>query len=265
MHKTFAIQALFTFALLGNLGASKLSPDYFNSYSNPLVHTWSLAIEEQFYLLVPVMIIVIRMASRFWECHQQKIILYFLLFLAVVSLMKFVYSDLIYSFVVGETTLENMKDNYYSLSHRFWQLMVGGLVALLGSRVKKNSSSTSELISIGLLLSIAAILFFPLALNTTVATIYVTFASGLLLQLRIKKQISPRWLWRLGRWVGDISYPLYLLHVPIIFLAKFSPILMVGDGVSREIPVIVCVPVIFVFASIVHIRVEKRYRVANDK
>ncbi len=47
-------QGIATIFALGNLGAYKFSGDYFLPNPNPLVHTWSLAIEEQIYLFLPL-------------------------------------------------------------------------------------------------------------------------------------------------------------------------------------------------------------------
>ena len=59
-HQRFARQGIATLLLVGNAGAYKYSwGDYFASNPNPLVHTWSLSVEEQIYIFLPLILIVI--------------------------------------------------------------------------------------------------------------------------------------------------------------------------------------------------------------
>ena len=58
-HQRFAKQGIATLLLLGNFGAYKYSGDYFSPTPNPLVHTWSLSVEEQIYILLPLILMLI--------------------------------------------------------------------------------------------------------------------------------------------------------------------------------------------------------------
>jgi len=49
-HTSFSLQGIATIFLVGNLGALKLNGDYFRPDPNPLLHTWSLSVEEQIYI-----------------------------------------------------------------------------------------------------------------------------------------------------------------------------------------------------------------------
>lgn len=55
-HGMFAKQGIAQYFLLGNFSAFWFEPDYFNSGDNPLIHTWSLSVEEQIYIFVPLML-----------------------------------------------------------------------------------------------------------------------------------------------------------------------------------------------------------------
>ena len=58
-HERFARQGIATLLLIGNLGAYRYSGDYFSSNPNPLVHTWSLSVEEQIYIFLPILLILL--------------------------------------------------------------------------------------------------------------------------------------------------------------------------------------------------------------
>ena len=53
-HQRFARQGMATLLLVGNFGATRYSGDYFSPNPNPLVHTWSLSVEEQIYIFLPL-------------------------------------------------------------------------------------------------------------------------------------------------------------------------------------------------------------------
>ena len=59
IHERFARQGIATLLLIGNLGAYRYSGDYFSSNPNPLVHTWSLSVEEQIYIFLPILLILL--------------------------------------------------------------------------------------------------------------------------------------------------------------------------------------------------------------
>jgi len=58
-HQRFARQGIATLLLLGNVGAYKYSGGYFSPNPNPLVHTWSLSVEMQIYIFLPLFLMLI--------------------------------------------------------------------------------------------------------------------------------------------------------------------------------------------------------------
>ena len=65
-HSKFAKQGIASLFLLGNFGAFKYSGDYFSPNPNALVHLWSLSVEEQIYLLIPVILFIIALTLPNW-------------------------------------------------------------------------------------------------------------------------------------------------------------------------------------------------------
>ena len=58
-HERYASQGIATLLVLGNFGAYRYSGDYFSPNPNPLIHTWSLSVEEQIYIFLPLILMLI--------------------------------------------------------------------------------------------------------------------------------------------------------------------------------------------------------------
>ncbi len=87
--------------------------DYFNSEleNSPLLHTWSLSVEEQFYIFLPLLMLLI-------FCKFRKLFVPLLCVIACIS------------FLASELLLDEYRTASFFLSPtRFWQFMLGGLVA----------------------------------------------------------------------------------------------------------------------------------------
>lgn len=170
----------------------------------PLLHTWSLGVEEQFYLLYPVFLIVVR---RF----------------APARLKPALWLVLLASLVVGWAQFPSGAFAFYMLPSRAWELALGGLVALGGFPVVRSAAARGALAGLGLAL-IGAGLFVitpemafpvPWALLPCIGTaLLIAYgeASGTARLL----SLAPM------RFVGDISYSLYLWHWPVMSLWRFQ-------------------------------------------
>ena len=164
-----------------------------------LLHTWSLSVEWQFYLLLPFLI------SAVYKTKKS----YWLLFLFVALIFfSFAYS-------ISSNHPENV---YYSLLSRAWEMLLGGLVYLLPSlpltyRSRKLYMITVILLWIVLLLS--TILIGSQTVWPNYLTIAPVFATALLIWLNSNVRlfsIAPI------RYIGDVSYSLYLWHWPVAVL-----------------------------------------------
>ncbi len=178
-----------------------LTSDYFAAASDakPLVHTWSLAVEEQFYLLYPLLLWSLRGVSR----HRLAWIL------GGLALVSFA--------VGGWLAMYQPSAGFFLLPARVWELSLGALVALgavptIARRWMRHGLCLSAIAVIaGCCVAISGGWPFPVpfALPPAVAAA-VLIAYG---------RDGPS-AWLLGarplRWIGLISYPAYLWHRPII-------------------------------------------------
>jgi peptidoglycan/LPS O-acetylase OafA/YrhL len=194
---------------------------YFDADANrkPLLHLWSLAVEEQFYLLWPIIIGV------FYKNVDRHYVFVGLIALIAMSFLLNIY------IVESSPTAA-----FYSPLSRFWELLIGGLISLpVIAKSEFLNSSKRYLSAIGVgFLSIAVLLIDDKSLYPGFAALLPTAGTALIIlggaQSAINRYIlSVRYL----VWIGLISYPLYLWHWPLLSFARIAE----GQELAREIRV----------------------------
>lgn len=186
---------------------------YFDNASEtkPLLHLWSLAIEEQFYILWPLLL---------WIGWKYK--LNWLVLCAVVAVISFALN--IYGIQDDKVAV------FYSLQTRAWELLVGAFVAYLminaGSCYKTNKFATDRLRNIcaasgALLLSVGMIFISKNDLFPGYYALLPTFGTALIIFSGPKTWLSQTVLSnRVLVQIGLISFPLYLWHWPLLSFAR---------------------------------------------
>ncbi|NDW01732.1 acyltransferase family protein [Salipiger sp. PrR002] len=168
-------------------------------YDQPLLHTWSLAIEEQFYIFFPPLMLAI--AALRWRPALP---------IAVLTLLSLCLS--------GLTTEARPAMGYYLLPWRAWELGLGALVALLPlrsmGRVPREVMGLAGLVLIGAgVLGFDEATVFPgWAALMPVAGAAMIIAAGGKMNTICDRLLSVRPF----VWTGLISYSLYLWHWPVI-------------------------------------------------
>ena len=172
----------------------------------PLLHTWSLAVEEQYYIIFPILLVL----GVFFI--KKKINITILLFL-ILSLIFAEY----FSF-------RNSNLNFYILPSRAWELLVGSTIVILESKKNfKTSNFTNNIICLlGLIIIFYSFLnFYETIPSPGIKTILPISGTVLILiffkkELLIAKLLANKVI--LG--LGLISYSLYLWHYPIFAFAR---------------------------------------------
>ena len=210
---------LFASIFLANVNLIQQKTDYFSQSisQSPLEHYWSLSVEEQFYLLIPFLIILavsvhgisIGNFKLWWE--RRVFIL-----LGTITLCSFVWSLV--------QTSNNPQSSYFSTLTRAWEIGAGGLLALVTfQRNSELSKKSANFIAISSLLVLITSSFvfdensrFPgyLALVPVCATSILIFVCGTNPLNIISKLLSLRQI----VFIGEISFSLYLWHLPVIVI-----------------------------------------------
>lgn len=217
-----------------------------NDYQNlgatpsPIIHFWSLAVEEQFYLVWPLLILLAARTGR-------KVRVFTVL--ALVTLLSFAFS--LYA------TSKFPIWSFYSLPTRAWELGIGALVVFLQNHHLRfrRFRWTSWLALVPIF--VAAFAFnestpFPgrAALLPTLSAAFLLFMISDLPDL-----FSRILNFRFFHWIGDISYPLYLWHWPALVL----PVYVVNAPLS-VFQRVCSIGLTFALAGLTHRFVENRFR-----
>lgn len=177
---------------------------------NPLLNLWSLAVEVQFYLIVPFLYPLLR--RRKW------------LFLAVffVSLA---------SCLAIQTV--SPKTSFFMMPLRVWEFLIGAWVAWWGSASIQSRAKQYPYISLVLIVALVVSLFMlKLKPESTGTILYghpafpalvVTLLTGLLITFGIHQRLTGNAVGRFITKTGDYSYSIYLVHFPLIVLFNYVP------------------------------------------
>ena len=174
------------------------SVSYFDPGIQPLLHTWSLAVEEQYYVFFPLLLLVLRRRAK-WIAPALWTV--FTLSLAV------------------SITLVAVKPAmaFYLLPSRAWELMLGGLLALgqfRGPQTDRQGKVASVIGWIAILVPVFT--YSPATAFPGIAALPPAIGAGLLIWGR-GWGLSSRPMVA----IGLLSYSLYLWHLPVIDFAKY--------------------------------------------
>ena len=220
---------------------------YFNGVTifKPLIHLWSLGIEEQFYIVWPVL------AWSFWKARGSFLAL--TLMIATASFVANVY------FIDADPT-----GVFYSPLTRAWELMVGSAMAYVGLHFRDTLPSPSS--SVRSLLSIAAMLLLGYSLTHADEGKFPGFwalapVTGAILLIAtgpdavVNRQVlSSRPLVLIGK----ISFPLYLWHWPLLSLLRIVNIASPAPVARLE-----AIIVAFILSLLTYVSIEKPIRLSR--
>lgn len=218
-----------------------------SSETKPLLHLWSLGVEEQFYALVPVVFLYI-----YRKCISITLIL------SVLAIASF-------SINIVLTNVSSTA-NFYSPISRMFEFLAGSLLAAYMLRNKQDVSDTSYVpiysALVGIVLIGAAVFG---GIDTLQFPGYVVLApvvgAVLLIHSGSRNAISRYLLAnRVAVFIGLISYPLYLWHWPLLAFAR----VVYGDNPSGVIRLAMAGFAV-VLSVLVYIYIEKPIRASKGR
>jgi len=210
----------------------------------PLLHLWSLAVEEQFYIVLPLLLLLL------WKYKLP--IAWVLLTLAAASLL--------WSFSTNQASSAR---NFYFTHIRTWELLAGALLARghLSGVLKTSPRSGLWLAMSGtILLALSFTLLGEHHIFPGWRAIFPVLGTILLVAAGSENSISRR-LYSAPPliWIGLISYPLYLFHWPILSFAR----IVKGPELSSRLTLAALALSLFL-ASATYYFVERKWRHARS-
>ena len=180
-----------------------------DSILQPFLHTWSLSVEEQFYIIFPIIIFCIFKYFRF-------------------SIKYFLFLGIIISLIIADyNSRKYVSSNFYFIYSRMWELLIGSLIAyyeIKKFKYIKNSYINDFLAFIGLSLIVFSIINFNDNMrHPSMITLFPVIGTGLIIWCSNKNGIINKFLsTKILVGTGLISYSLYLWHYPIFAFIRIT-------------------------------------------
>lgn len=170
---------------------------------NPLLHTWSLSIEMQFYIFLPFII-------YFFRKHLVKVFIIIIVFFTI--------------YATYQIEFQNLKtEMYFSLLSRIPEFLIGGVYALIFKKGIDIQRKYNTLLSFGslLILLICSVFITEESHFPGILALIPCIASANLLVLK-NNALSDFLSTKTLVYIGELSYSLYLWHFPIMAFLRYK-------------------------------------------
>jgi len=218
------------------------SADYWavkNDYK-PLMHTWSLGIEEQFYLLYPFLFFI-------FKGNRKKYILTILVLLSMISLVLFLLSG-------------NVPAKFYFLHFRFFELAVGGICAIYFTNRSISDLLKSKTILLACLVLTILLMYTNYIHSNTVKILITTFLSAAMLvtgglHYQSSKLYHSIMCNPVMSAIGKISFSLYMWHQLVFAFSRYFLVEEIGPANAVMLSLVV-----ILFSFISYYTIENPFR-----
>ena len=195
------------------LAASSIDYLAAENVASPVQHFWSLSVEEQFYLVWPILIGLVVLAAQRLSLRARRSLVFAALALVAAA-------SLYYSVTY---TASNPGEAYFATTTRAWEFAAGGLLAVVGSAVKAPAGVRTLVAYVGwagiayAVATYSGQTAFPgsAALLPVLATVAVIWAGDPDSALSPNRLLGTRPV----QFLGGVSYSVYLWHWPLIVFA----------------------------------------------
>ena len=217
--------SFFSIVGLSNIYFLIKKKNYFDTvFDDPLGHTWSLGVEEQFYVIYPFLLYFLFKIIKF--NIEKKIIFILFLSTCILVLLTFNYSK------------NNPELVFYFPIFRFWEFLIGCLAFFICNNYQ---IINNKFISFFFLISIIFLLFIGQSksyISYISINLLVVIFSALLI-IFYKQNSFNKFVFenKLIVFIGNISYSLYLWHLPVIYFIE----LYYGNSVKNILTLPICI------------------------
>ena len=231
--------------------------DYFHADAllDPYLHTWSLGVEIQAYLIMPFLIsgaLLCKDGRKEGKTLKPQTVI---LIVTAISIVFY----LLLSVIEAPVSFIDLKDiGFYSMPSRFWEMGLGMLAYYKYESSKeekvKNTSFFRSFSITGIIVVLIA--GSPEFLDSR---ILLTALVYLLISVKPHKHTTSRVLKSIPvKWAGDRSYSIYLCHWPVICFTRWT------FGVSSS-TITYCILLTLLLSEIMYTRIESKYRYADGE
>lgn len=240
-HKTIGQYVVTTLFFASNLFLLFQKNNYFKleEDNNPLLHTWSLAVEEQYYILFPLLLMIL------WKSRRNLLLIIVIFGLVSLGLAQWLVH-------------KNALATFYLLPTRAWELLAGALCAIYLKQFTIKENIVSQISGLlGLALIFYAILFFNQKTPTpSIYTLVPVLGATLVIVFSQANSLVNKILsYKIVVGIGLISYSAYLWHQPLlVYSRELAPSM---DSIKR---VFILLPITLGLAYLTWFSVEQYFR-----
>ena len=243
-YQALSREAVFSALLIPNFSYS-LQPNYFDTGNfRPLLHLWTIGVEAQFYLIVPIIFAILSRSKK--------------LLIALVVL-SFIACALL------AARSSNMA--FFMLPMRFWEFMVGFLAAHFFTNNGNTRQQNSLIGLIGLLLLIVIPNFnFGIGLrHPGPVALLICISTATVLIFGLPKVLEKSVVGRTFETLGKYSYSTYIVHYPVILFFVYQPFSGTAYSINTVSPLIITLAIIGALSVAMFHLIEQPLRLTKTK